>query len=64
MLVISRRPTESIRIADNIEISIVEIRPGKVRLGIKAPREIAVWRNELYQGPPLTEQQPPELRHS
>jgi carbon storage regulator len=48
MLVLSRRQDESIRIGDNIIIEIVEIRGDKVRLGITAPREVPVHRQEIY----------------
>ncbi len=47
MLVLSRRKAEMIRIGDNIEIHVVEIRGGRVRLGIRAPREIPVLRSEI-----------------
>ncbi len=47
MLVLSRRKAETIRIGDNIEIHVVEIRGGRVRLGIRAPREIPVLRSEI-----------------
>lgn len=49
MLVLSRKKNEGIMIADNIEIVVVEIRGDKVRLGIEAPREISVHRNEVYE---------------
>ncbi|MHC4283697.1 MAG: carbon storage regulator CsrA [Planctomycetota bacterium] len=48
MLVLSRHKDESIVIGDDIEISIVEVRGGKVRLGITAPRETPVHRREIY----------------
>ena len=47
MLVLSRRKSEMIQIGDNIEIHVVEIRGGRVRLGIRAPREIPVLRSEI-----------------
>ena len=47
MLVLSRRKAESIRIGNNIEIFVVEIRGGRVRLGIRAPREIPIMRSEI-----------------
>lgn len=49
MLVLSRQRGESIRIGDNIEIMIVDIRGDKVRLGITAPRDMPVHRQEVYE---------------
>ncbi len=49
MLVLSRKKNEKIRIGDDIEVMIVEMRGDKVRLGIVAPREIPVHREEVYQ---------------
>lgn len=48
MLVLSRQRDESIVIGDNIVITIVDIRGDKVRLGIEAPTEIPVHRQEVY----------------
>ena len=48
MLVLSRQRDESIIIADNIKITIVDIRGDKVRLGIEAPKEIPVHRQEVF----------------
>ena len=47
MLVISRRPSESILIGDNIEIIISEISGDKVKVAINAPKEIPIFRREL-----------------
>jgi len=49
MLVLSRHRDESIIIGDNIVITIVDIRGDKVRLGIDAPTEIPVHRQEVYE---------------
>ncbi|MCH8839390.1 MAG: carbon storage regulator CsrA [Planctomycetes bacterium] len=49
MLVLSRKKNESIIINDNITIVVVEIRGDKVRLGVDAPKEIPVHRNEVYE---------------
>jgi carbon storage regulator len=48
MLVLSRKRDESIMIGDNVEITIVDVRGDKVRLGITAPKEIPVHRREIY----------------
>ena len=49
MLVLSRQRDESIMIGDNIVVTIVDIRGDKVRLGINAPSEIPVHRQEVYE---------------
>lgn len=49
MLVLSRQRDESIMIGDDIEITIVDVRGDKVRLGISCPRSIAVHRKEIYE---------------
>lgn len=48
MLVLSRQRDESIIIGDNIVITVVDIRGDKVRLGIDAPKEVPVHRQEVY----------------
>jgi len=48
MLVLSRQRDESIMIGDDVQITIVDIRGDKVRLGIVAPSEIPVHRKEVY----------------
>ena len=48
MLVLSRQRDETIMIGDDVEVTIVDIRGDKVRLGITAPREIQVHRKEVY----------------
>jgi carbon storage regulator len=47
MLVLNRRTDEALVIDGNIKIMVVEIRGNKIRLGIEAPREVQVWREEL-----------------
>jgi len=49
MLVISRQRDETIMIGDNIEITIVDVRGDKVRLGITAPTTVPVHRKEVYE---------------
>ncbi len=48
MLVLSRQRDQTIMIGDDIELTVVDIRGDKVRLGIKAPTRIAVHRKEVY----------------
>lgn len=48
MLVLSRQRDETIMIGDEIEITVVDIRGDKVRLGISAPTHVAVHRKEVY----------------
>ena len=48
MLVLSRQRDETIMIGDNVEVTVVDIRGDKVRLGINAPKEISVHRKEVY----------------
>jgi len=49
MLVLSRKKNESIVINNDITITVVEIRGDKVRLGIVAPKEVPVHRQEVYE---------------
>jgi len=49
MLVLTRKSDQSIVIGDDIEIVVVEIRGDSVKLGINAPRRIAVHRKEVYE---------------
>lgn len=49
MLVLSRQRDETIMIGDDIEITVVDIRGDKVRLGISAPTQVAVHRKEVYE---------------
>ncbi len=49
MLVLSRQRDEAIIIGDDVELTVVDIRGDKVRLGITAPAHIAVHRKEIYE---------------
>jgi carbon storage regulator len=49
MLVLSRQKDETIMIGDDVEITVVDIRGDKVRLGISAPPHIPVHRKEVYE---------------
>ena len=48
MLVLTRREDESIMIGDNIEVKLLDIKDNQVKIGVKAPRNIAVHRREVY----------------
>ncbi len=48
MLVLTRKSNQSIMIGDEIEISVLSIMGEKVRIGIQAPRDIPVFRKEVY----------------
>jgi len=61
MLVLSRQKDESIVIGDNVEITIVDVRGNKVRLGINAPKDIPVHRREVYDAIQREKQAKPEI---
>ena len=48
MLVLTRKRNESIVIGDDIEVSVLSVSHEKVRLGIEAPRDVPVFRKEVY----------------
>jgi carbon storage regulator len=60
MLVLSRKLGEKIFIGDNICITVVDIDRGKIRLGIEAPRDVPIYRQELLplNQQPQTQQRP------
>ncbi len=49
MLILSRKLKESIVIGGNIEVTVVEIREGQIKLSISAPRDVPVHRKEVYE---------------
>ena len=49
MLVLTRRPGESVMIGDDVVLTVLDVRGDVVRLGIKAPRSIQVHREEVYR---------------
>nr|WP_321468846.1 carbon storage regulator CsrA [uncultured Desulfobulbus sp.] len=48
MLVLTRKPGEGIIIGDNITIKIIEMKSGGIRIGIDAPRDTKIYRQEVY----------------
>jgi len=48
MLVLSRRTNESIMIGKDIEIKILGVEEGKIKIGIEAPRDVEIYRKEIY----------------
>ena len=50
-LVLTRRRDESIRIGDDITVTILQVDGGKVRIGILAPKNVVILREELYTAP-------------
>jgi carbon storage regulator len=49
MLVLTRKSGEGLWIGDDIRIQVIEVREGQVRIGIKAPEEKGICRDELYE---------------
>ncbi|MDW0110812.1 carbon storage regulator CsrA [Sporosarcina aquimarina] len=49
MLVLSRKPNETIKIGDNIELRIIEVKGDNVKIGIEAPKSVDILRGELVQ---------------
>jgi carbon storage regulator len=49
MLVLTRKPKQSVYINDNVVITVLNIQGDRVRLGIEAPREVPVHRREVYE---------------
>jgi carbon storage regulator len=49
MLVLSRKIGEGIRIGSDVEIKILEIKGDTIKIGIVAPKDLSIWRNELFE---------------
>lgn len=58
MLILTRKAGEKLLIGDNIEITILNVRGGQVKLGINAPKDVTVHREEIYRKIKSTEHQP------
>jgi len=49
MLVLSRKPGESLRVGEDVRITVVSTASGQVRIGIEAPEDVAIYREEVYE---------------
>lgn len=49
MLILSRKINEKIKIGENITLAILEIRGDQVKIGVEAPRDVKVFRQEIYE---------------
>jgi carbon storage regulator len=49
MLILTRKQNESIVIDDDIRITVLSDRHGQVKLGIEAPEDVEIWRQEIYE---------------
>ncbi|MGH9434853.1 MAG: carbon storage regulator CsrA [Terriglobia bacterium] len=57
MLILTRRVNETVMIGEGVTITVLGVKGGQVRLGIKAPRDVAVHREEIFQR--IDHDQPP-----
>jgi carbon storage regulator len=57
MLVLTRREGETFKLGDDIEIEILDIKPGVVRVGIRAPKSVRILRSELVEAVASANQQ-------
>ena len=48
MLILTRKEGQSITIGNNIQVSVLEINPKSIRVGIQAPKHISIYRDEIY----------------
>lgn len=51
MLILTRKVGESVLIGDDISITVLSVRGNQVKLGVQAPKEVSVHREEIYQNP-------------
>jgi len=49
MLILTRKTGESLLVGDDVEITVLSVRGSQVKLGVNAPKDIAVHRQEIYQ---------------
>ncbi|MBN2302097.1 MAG: carbon storage regulator CsrA [Lentisphaerae bacterium] len=60
MLILTRKSNESVIIGDDIEIKIVGVRGDQVRLGFSAPKEVSIYRKEVYEAIQAEGKRPPK----
>ena len=60
MLILTRQTGESLLVGDDVEITVLSVRGSQVKLGVNAPKDIAVHRQEIYQKIKDTESQQSE----
>lgn len=61
MLILTRRIGETLKIGDNVDVTILSVRGNQIRIGINAPRDVAVHREEIYTRIKEEERQQKEL---
>ena len=61
MLILTRRISESVIIGDNVKITVLGVKGSQVRLGIDAPKEVSVHREEIYERIKQEKNQPMDL---
>jgi carbon storage regulator len=49
MLILTRSKNESVIIGDDIKVTVISDRHGQIKLGIDAPEDVEIWREEIYQ---------------
>lgn len=59
MLVLTRKPTQSIHIGDNVTVRLVRVRGNVIQLGIEAPSDVTILRSELKDSPKKSTQEGP-----
>ena len=60
MLILTRKVGESLLIGDDVSVTILNIRGNQIKVGIKAPKEVSVHREEIYQRIQQSKEQPEE----
>ena len=63
MLVLKRKAGESIIIADNIEVKIIEVEEGRIKIGIEAPKDISILRKEVIDEARIENKHSSEIRN-